>query len=94
MSKTAEGLRDRLFDALDGLIDGTVDTKKVESICYISEQIIKTAQTELEVYREQTRRTELQNQHELSMRREEKDAIKLLGKTIDSIEVEDESFTD
>ena len=47
-AKTAEGLRSRLFDALDGLIDGTVPVEKIESICYVSEQIIKTAKIELE----------------------------------------------
>ena len=51
-NKTAEGLRDRLFNALDGLIEKRIETKEVEAICYLSEQIIKTAQTELEISRE------------------------------------------
>ena len=47
-TKTAEGLRDRLFDALDGIIDGSMSIEKVESVCFVSEQIIKTAKIELE----------------------------------------------
>jgi hypothetical protein len=48
-TQTADGLRDRLFGALDGLIDGSMDVKVVEHICYVSEQIIKTAKVEMEM---------------------------------------------
>jgi hypothetical protein len=90
MSKTAEGLRDRLFDTLDALIEKRISSKEVEGICYVSEQIIKTANTELELIREQNRFNEYKMQHEITMKREEKDAIKMIGKTIESIEVIDE----
>lgn len=85
MSKTAEGLRDRLFDALDGLIEKRIEAKEVESICYISEQIIKTAQTELEITMERNRALELERQHMLTMKREEKNSIKMLSNTIEAI---------
>ena len=90
MSKTAEGLRDRLFDTLDALIEKRITAKEVEGICYVSEQIIKTANTELELIREQNRFNEYKMQHEITMKREERDAIKMLSKTIDSMEVIDE----
>lgn len=93
-NKTADGLRDRLFDALDAVIEKKISTKEVEAICYVSEQIIKTAQTELEIYREQTRREEIANNHTLAMKREEKETIKLLGKTIQSVEVLDEDISE
>lgn len=83
MSKTAEGLRDRLFDALDGLIEKRIKPNEVESICYISEQIIKTAQIELEISQEVNRSNELERQHILTMRREEKKTIKMLSDTIE-----------
>lgn len=89
-NKTAEGLRDRLFNALDGLIEKRIETKEVEAICYLSEQIIKTAQTELEISREMNRAGELERQHQLLMKREEKEAIKMLGNTMEAI-IDEES---
>ena len=86
-NKTAEGLRDRLFGALDGIIDGTVDIKKVEAICYTSEQILKSAQIEIDIMRERTRGEELANQHAIQMKREERESIKMLGNTIEAIEI-------
>ena len=38
-NKTAEGLRDRLFDTLDALIDKKIGKNEVESICYVNHQI-------------------------------------------------------
>ena len=46
-NKTAEGLRDRLFMALDGIIDGSMNAERVQAVCFVSEQIINTAKHEL-----------------------------------------------
>ena len=48
-NKTADGLRSRLFDALDGLIEGKVSTEEVSNICFISEQILNSAQLEFDI---------------------------------------------
>ena len=84
-TKTADGLRDRLFDTLDALIEKKIGKDEVEAVCYVSEQIIKTAHIELEFAREFNKNEELKRHHELSMKREEKNNIALLAKTIDSI---------
>jgi hypothetical protein len=88
-TKTADGLRDRLFDTLDALLDKKISTKEVESVCYVSEQIIKTARVELEIAQEHNRASELKRQHELTMKREEKEVIKLLESTIEASVVEE-----
>ena len=89
-TKTSEGLRDRLFDTLDALIEKKIGKNEVEAVCYVSEQIIKTAQIELEVAREINRNDELKRHHELAMKREEKESIKMLGRVIESTEVIDD----
>lgn len=88
-NKTAEGLRSRLFDMLDLIIDKKISPKEVESACFMSEQIIKTARVELEIMQEYNREAQNRRQHELTMKREEKETIKLLESTI--AEIEDES---
>ena len=57
-NKTADGLRSRLFDTLDSLIDGKIDSEKVSGVCFISEQILKSAQLEfdIEIERERTKK--------------------------------------
>lgn len=80
-NRTADGLRDRLFDTLDALIEKKIGKNEVESVCYISEQIIKTAQIELEFSREFNNSKERERQHELAMKREEKESIKQLQLT-------------
>jgi hypothetical protein len=75
---TADGLRARLFDALDGIINKTMEAKDVESVCYCSEQILKIARFELESTIEQ---------HKIKMQdmdREEK-ATAMLAKTIEAV---------
>ena len=84
-TKTSEGLRDRLFDTLDSLIEKKIGKEEVEAVCYISEQIIKTAHIELEFAREFNKNEELKRHHELSMKREEKNSIALLSRTIESV---------
>lgn len=84
-NKTAEGLRDRLFDTLDALIDKKIGKNEVESICYVSEQILKTAHIELEIAREAQRAIESNRQHELQIKRESRESALLLSRTIEKI---------
>lgn len=87
-NKTAEGLRDRLFDALDGIINNTIDTQTVESICFVSEQIIKTAKVELEI---------AVKNHEMYLEKKDREdqAVALLAQTIDATkEMEDIDYDD
>ena len=48
-NKTADGLRSRLFDTLEALIDGTCTWEKVSNVCFISEQILNSAKLEFEI---------------------------------------------
>ena len=82
MDKTADGLRSRLFDALDRVINKEISGKEVENICYISEQIIKTALVELETFQEANKEKENIRQHELRIIRERQDAIELITETV------------
>ena len=82
--KTADGLRSRLFDALDGLIEKKISSQEVEGICYLSEQIIKTANIELELMRETNKDKEAERHYLVTMKREEKQAIALLQNTIEA----------
>jgi hypothetical protein len=84
-NKTAEGLRDRLFDTLDALIDKKIGKSEVESVCYISEQILKTAQIEIEIARESQKAIESERQYQLQLKREAKDAQLMLSRTIESL---------
>ncbi len=88
---TAEGLREILFDALNRVINKEITSKEVESVCFISEQMIKTARVELEIYQEQNKEEENKRQHQLRLAREQADSIKMLGDAIEIVEeVEDE----
>ncbi len=89
---TAEGLREILFDTLNRVINKEITAKEVESVCFVSEQMIKTARVELEIYQEGNKEAENQRQHQLKMTREQGDSIKMLGSVMDGVveEVEDE----
>ena len=49
--RTSEGLRDTLFDALDGLNSGTVNAQEAQAICKVCAQIINSVNTEIEFYK-------------------------------------------
>jgi len=83
-NKTSAGLRDRLFDSLDLFIEKKITSKEIEGICYLSEQIIKTANIELEVLREENKANQLRAEHKLLMEKERAASAKLLGETIDN----------
>lgn len=50
-SRTTSGLRDILFDEIDGLRDGTGETDKAMAIANLAKQIINTAKVELDFHR-------------------------------------------
>lgn len=83
--KTAEGLRDRLFDALDRVINKEISQKEVESVCFVSEQIIKTARVELETLQEAHKEKENVRQHQLRMVREQQESVALLENVMDNV---------
>ena len=74
-NKTADGLRSRLFDTLDALIKNEVTPAKVDSVCLLSDQILKSAKLELEIELEKERVAK-QNR-EMDM--EEKDPVNILS---------------
>ena len=80
---TAEGLREILFDALNRVINKEITSKEVESVCFISEQMVKTARVELEIFQESNKESENLRQHQLRMERERGDSIKMLSNAID-----------
>ena len=84
-NKTADGLRDRLFDALDALIEKKIDKSEVEGICYLSEQILKTAEIELDIIRENHKAIDDERQHQLKIKREDREAKVMLTKTIEHL---------
>ena len=72
-TKTADGLRSRLLDALDSLIEKKMSPQEVESICYLSEQIIKTANVELDLMRESNKEKKNERNFQITLlKREEK----------------------
>ena len=85
-NSTAEGLRDILFNALNMVISKEISSKEVESICYVSEQIIKTAKVELETYQETAKEAENIRQHQLRMMREQQDSMRALENVIEVVE--------
>lgn len=50
-ARTTQGLRDILFDEIDGLRDGTGDANKSMAIANLAKQIVNTAKVELEFHR-------------------------------------------
>lgn len=49
--RTSEGLRDTLFDALDGLNSGTKTAQEAQAICKVCAQIINSVNAEIEFYK-------------------------------------------
>lgn len=43
-----EGLRDHLFETIEGLRDGSITTEKAKAICEVSQVIINSAKVELD----------------------------------------------
>ncbi len=85
-NKTAEGLRNRLFDALDAFVDKKISTKEIEGVCYLSEQILKTANIELEFQKEFDNANRIERDQRLQIKREENTAAELLQITLKKVE--------
>ena len=49
--RTSEGVRDTLFDALDGLNAGKVSAQEAQAICKVCAQIINSVNAEIEFYK-------------------------------------------
>ena len=50
-ARTTQGLRDILFDEIDGLRDGSSETDKALAVANLAKQIVNTAKVELEFHR-------------------------------------------
>jgi len=85
-TNTSKGLRDRLFNSLDKFIAKEISSKEIEGICYLSEQIIKTANVELEFQREINNSARLEKEFDLKIAIEEKKAAELLQITLKNVE--------
>ena len=85
--KTLDGLRSRLYDTLDKVIDGKIESANVECICAVSEQIIKSAQLEVDTILrlEENKRKERIEQREATTRLEGiMNAITISKETLES----------
>lgn len=49
--RTTEGMRDSLFDALDGLTNGTKTAQEAQAICKVCAQIVNSVNAEIEFYK-------------------------------------------
>ncbi len=83
-NKTADGLRSRLFDALDGLIEGKVSTEEVSNICFISEQILNSAQLEFDIEIEREKNIRANREFDREQEILAGDKIKVLAEKMDN----------
>jgi hypothetical protein len=84
-AQSSAGLRERLFATLDAVIEGKVKKDEVEAVCYLSQEILKSAKVDLEFEDKALQKIELQ--HRLEMER--RNTVELLNNTI--IEIDDEN---
>ena len=90
-NKTADGLRSRLFDTLDALIDGKISSEKVSNVCFISEQILNSAKLELEIEMSKEKIIKDTREFERTDRIAKEEAVFALSEKInDIVEIEDE----
>ncbi len=87
-TQTAEGLRNRLFESLDLFMANKITSKEIEGICYLSEQILKTANIELEFQRELNEVQRSERKDAIQLKREENTAAELLQITLKKIEAD------
>ncbi len=84
-AQSSAGLRDRLFATLDAVIAGEVKKEQVEAVCFISQEILKSAKVDLEF--EAMAQEKLKLMHKLE--KEKNEGIALLSNVIEEcIEVE------
>jgi hypothetical protein len=79
-AKSSVGLRERLFDTLDAVMEGKIGKEEVECICFISQEIIKSAKVDLEF--EAMAHEKIRMQHMIE--KERGASISLLGSIMDS----------
>ena len=78
-AQSSAGLRDRLFATLDAVIAGEVDKEQVEAVCYVSQEILKSAKVDLEF--EAMAQERLKLQHKIEQERGE--SMRLLSNIIE-----------
>ncbi len=85
-NKTADGLRNSLFDCLDAVINKKISSKEVECVCAISEQIINSAKFELQIELEKERIVKEKRDFEKQERIEIAESTKQLAYIANSID--------
>ena len=84
-AQSSAGLRDRLFATLDAVIAGEVGKDEVEAVCFVSQEILKSAKVDLEF--EAMAQEKLKLLHKIE--KEKGESVALLGNLIeDSMEAE------
>ena len=78
-AQSSAGLRDRLFTTLDAVIAGDIDKEQVEAVCYVSQEILKSARVDLEF--EAMAQEKLKLQHRLE--KEKNESLLMLSNIIE-----------
>ena len=81
-AQSSAGLRDRLFTTLDAVIAGDIDKEQVEAVCYVSQEILKSARVDLEF--EAMAQEKLKLQHRLE--KEKNESLLMLSNIIEEVE--------
>jgi hypothetical protein len=83
--KTADGLRSKLFDTLDALIQDKISLETVEAVCAISDKIIASSKVELDIFRERERVAKELREDELKLLMHKDAVVEKLKGVIDVI---------
>ena len=78
-AQSSAGLRERLFATLDAVIAGEVGKDEVEAVCYVSQEILKSAKVDLEFEAMAQERLKLQHKIE----KEKNESIALLSNVME-----------
>lgn len=85
-AQSSAGLRERLFETLDAVIRGDIDKEQVEAVCFVSQEILKSAKVDLEF--EAMAQDKIKLMHKLEQ--EKNEGILMLGNVIGDIDAEQE----
>ena len=80
-AQSSAGLRDRLFATLDAVIAGEIDKEQVEAVCFVSQEILKSAKVDLEF--EAMAQDKLKLMHKLEQ--EKNEGIALLTNVMEDV---------
>ncbi len=80
-AQSSAGLRDRLFATLDAVIAGTVQKEEVEAVCFISQEILKSAKVDLEFEEMAQKKLRLQ----FDIEKERNEGIMMLGNVMSEV---------